>query len=87
MEFYDNTEEETNPFLEAVETVLKDTDEIKEVLQNKGINPSIKTEWSFGTFGDYDLKISITFDYQINLERKDILSMSCIEIICVSSPI
>lgn len=51
MEFYDNTEEETNPFLEAVETVLKDTDEIKEVLQNKGINPSIKTEWSFGTFG------------------------------------
>lgn len=39
--------EETNPFLEPIETLLKDTDEIKNVLKDRGIKHQINIEFLF----------------------------------------
>lgn len=52
----------TNEMLENIEDILKNTDEIKHTLQQKGYNPSIKIESTFENFNT-NHKISIVINY------------------------
>ena len=62
MEFYDNTEEETNPFIEPVETILNYTDKLNKILENKGYKHQINTELLFDDIR-LNTKVKITIDY------------------------
>ena len=51
-----------NGMLESIEEILKETDEIKAKLKDRGLNPKIKIESSMSRF-DFDFKININLEY------------------------
>jgi len=51
-----------NEMLKNIESILKDTDEIKSVFKQKGYNTSVKIESTFENFNT-NYKISIVINY------------------------